>query len=203
MSAPALKHLKLEDVDGVAVVDFVDSGLMFETALVQDIGEELQSLADRPGHTRILLDFDHVQYLSSTMLAQLAKLAKERRESEGPAQAHRPGPGASRHLPDRPFRAALRDLRRRASALKAFRRPSSTGPSGRARSVPAVASRPLTTAPAIGAMKYISVPVAQLDRASASGAEGCRFKSCRAYPTQRSLTRTRDVSPGPSCFLAP
>ena len=25
------------------------------------------------------------------------------------------------------------------------------------------------------------VPVAQLDRALASGAEGCRFKSCRAY----------------------
>jgi hypothetical protein len=26
-----------------------------------------------------------------------------------------------------------------------------------------------------------NVPVAQLDRASASGAEGCRFESCRGY----------------------
>ena len=41
MSAPALKHLELKDVDGVAVVDFVKSGLMFETALVEEIGDEL------------------------------------------------------------------------------------------------------------------------------------------------------------------
>ena len=44
MSAPALKHLKLEDIDGVAVVDFVDSGLMFEAALVAEIGNELQTI---------------------------------------------------------------------------------------------------------------------------------------------------------------
>ena len=76
MSAPALKHLKLEDVDGVAVVDFVDSGLMFETGLVADIGDELQSILTEHGHTRILLDFDRVQYMSSTMLAHLVKLAR-------------------------------------------------------------------------------------------------------------------------------
>src|SRR5947209_8248352 len=71
MPAPALNHLKLKIVDGVAVVDFIESGLMFETALIQDIGQELQSLVTDHGYTRILLDFTHVQYMSSAMLGQL------------------------------------------------------------------------------------------------------------------------------------
>lgn len=77
MPAPALKHLKVTDVDGVAVVDFVDSGLMYEAALVQEIGTELQSLLSAEGPKKFLLDFSRVQYLSSTMLGQLAKLQKE------------------------------------------------------------------------------------------------------------------------------
>ena len=77
MSAAGAQASEAEDVGGVAVVDFVDSGLMFEAALIQDLGEELQSLLTDHGYTRILLDFAHVQYLSSTMLGQLAKLAKE------------------------------------------------------------------------------------------------------------------------------
>ena len=112
MSAPALKHLKLEDVDGVAVVDFVDSGLMFETALVQEIGEELQSILTEHGHTRILLDFDRVQYLSSTMLGQLVKLAKDVEKAAGQLKLTGLGPVLRGHLPDQPFRAPLRDLRR-------------------------------------------------------------------------------------------
>jgi anti-sigma B factor antagonist len=77
MSAPALKHLKVTDVEGVAVVDFVDSGLMYEALLVQEIGDELQSLLRDQGKLRLILDFSQVQYLSSTMLGQLAKLQKE------------------------------------------------------------------------------------------------------------------------------
>ena len=56
------------------------------------------------------------------------------------------------------------------------------------------------------------MPVAQLDRASASGAEGYRFNSCRAYFPQLSsivlnpcqtqgLTRSRGRPPGTGCFL--
>ena len=77
MSAPTLKHLQLKDVNGVAVIDFVDSGLMFEATLIQEIGEELHSLLMDHGRNRILLDFAHVQYLSSSMLGQLARLARD------------------------------------------------------------------------------------------------------------------------------
>jgi anti-sigma B factor antagonist len=83
MSAPALNHLKLKIVDGVAVVDFVESNLMFETTLIQDIGQELHSLVADQGYTRLLLDFTHVQYISSAMLGQLVKLAKEVQNVKG------------------------------------------------------------------------------------------------------------------------
>ena len=33
MSAPTLKHLQMKDVNGVAVINFMESGLMFEAIL--------------------------------------------------------------------------------------------------------------------------------------------------------------------------
>jgi anti-sigma B factor antagonist len=76
MAAPALKHLEVKDVNGVAVVDFVDSELMFASELVQEISDELQSLVSNHGYDKILLDFSRVQYLSSTMLSQFVKLER-------------------------------------------------------------------------------------------------------------------------------
>ena len=83
MSAPTLKHLNMTDVNGVAVVDFVESGLMFEASLIQDIGEELHSLLIDHGRSGILLDFSHVRYLSSSMLGQLARLARNVESARG------------------------------------------------------------------------------------------------------------------------
>ena len=77
MSAPTLKHLQMKDVNGVAVIDFMESGLMFEATLIHEIGEELHSLLIDHGRSRILLDFTHVRYLSSSMLGQLARLARD------------------------------------------------------------------------------------------------------------------------------
>ena len=122
MSAPALKHLKLEDVDGVAVVDFVDSGLMYETALVQEIGSELQSISNEHGQTRILLDFDRVQYMSSTMLAQLVKLAKTVEKGSGQLKLTGLGPVLRDTFRIGHFEPLFEIYDNRASALKAFRR---------------------------------------------------------------------------------
>ena len=83
MSAPELKHLSVKDVNGIAVVDFVNSQLMFATSVVQEIGEELDSLVTNRGHTKIVLDFAHVQYVSSSMLAQLARLQRTVEQAKG------------------------------------------------------------------------------------------------------------------------
>lgn len=83
MAATQLKHLRLRDVDGVAVVSFVGSQLMFATDLVLDIGDELKSVVNDLHHTKVLLEFDAVQYVSSTMLGQLAHLEREIRTAKG------------------------------------------------------------------------------------------------------------------------
>jgi anti-sigma B factor antagonist len=83
MTTPEFQHLSVKEVDGVAVVDFVNSQLMFASDVVAEIGDELSSLVTKRGYSRILLDFTHVQYLSSSMLAQLAKLQREVEQAKG------------------------------------------------------------------------------------------------------------------------
>jgi anti-sigma B factor antagonist len=83
MSAPSFKHLSVQVKDGVAVVDFVNSSLMFEAAVVEEIADELRRLVTDGGYTKILLDFTHVQYLSSTMIAQLAALERQVKQAKG------------------------------------------------------------------------------------------------------------------------
>jgi anti-sigma B factor antagonist len=83
MSAPELKHLRVTIVDGVAAVDFVGSELMYATDLVEDVGAELKSLVKDQHQTKILLNFRNVQYLSSTMLAQLAHLDRDVKKANG------------------------------------------------------------------------------------------------------------------------
>ncbi len=49
--------------------------------------------------------------------------------------------------------------------------------------------RPLSAAGGTAIVSHSNVPVAQLDRASASGAEGYRFNSCRAYWKNKSKAK--------------
>jgi anti-anti-sigma factor len=121
MSAPALKHLRWKDVDGVAVVNFVDSGLMFESSLVQEIGEELQSLVIAQGRKRILLDFNKVQYLSSAMLGQLARLTMEITKAQGQLKITGLGPVLRDMFRIGHFEPRFAIYEDEASALKAFR----------------------------------------------------------------------------------
>jgi anti-sigma B factor antagonist len=120
MSAPALKHLKVKDVDGVAVVDFVNSGLMFESALIEEIGDELRSLLTDHHHKRILLDFTHVQYLSSTMLGLLAKLAKDVKAAGGQLKVTGLGPVLLDTFRISHFESFFAIYDSEAAALKAF-----------------------------------------------------------------------------------
>jgi anti-sigma B factor antagonist len=120
MSAPALKHLKLEEINGVAVVDFINSELMFATALVQEIGDELQTIVKHLGLTRILLDFTHVQYVSSSMLGQLAKLAGDLGKAHGQLKITGLGPVLRDTFRISHFDHLFAIYDDRASALKAF-----------------------------------------------------------------------------------
>lgn len=77
MSAGQLKHLRVKDSADVAMVDFVGPQLMYSTDLVMEVGKELKTVIEGRDPAKLLLDFRNVQYLSSGMLAQLARLSRE------------------------------------------------------------------------------------------------------------------------------
>jgi anti-sigma B factor antagonist len=77
MAAANFKHISIKETNGIAVVDFVNSQLMYATDVVDEVGAELQSLISDHGHGKIVLDFSNVQYIASMMLAKLASLERQ------------------------------------------------------------------------------------------------------------------------------
>ncbi len=83
MTEAPFKHIAVFETQGFAIVEFVKSQLMFTGEVVQEVGDEIARLITERGYTRIVLDFRNVQYLSSMMLARLAKLQQLVGQSKG------------------------------------------------------------------------------------------------------------------------
>jgi anti-sigma B factor antagonist len=83
MPEAPFKHIAVAEFAGAAIVEFVNSKLMFANEVVQEIGDELGRLITSSDPAKIVLDFRNVQYLSSMMLARLAKLQQQVDESKG------------------------------------------------------------------------------------------------------------------------
>jgi anti-sigma B factor antagonist len=76
MSTGPRRHLRLETIDGVTVVSFVDTKIVTEEN-IQEVGDQLYSLVEKEGHKKLLLNFGNVQYLSSAALGKLINLKKK------------------------------------------------------------------------------------------------------------------------------
>jgi anti-sigma B factor antagonist len=76
MSQAPRRHLRLETIDGVTVVSYVDTKIVTEEN-IHDVGDQLYSLVEDEGHKQILLNFGNVQYLSSAALGKLINLKKK------------------------------------------------------------------------------------------------------------------------------
>jgi anti-sigma B factor antagonist len=76
MSTGPRRHLRLETIDGVTVVSFVDTKIVTEEN-IQEVGDQLYSLVEKEGHKQLLLNFGNVQYLSSAALGKLINLKKK------------------------------------------------------------------------------------------------------------------------------
>jgi anti-sigma B factor antagonist len=60
----------------MAVVRFQDAEILFEEDAVHAVGRELRRLIEDEGHTRLVVNFAGVQYLSTEVLAILAGLQR-------------------------------------------------------------------------------------------------------------------------------
>ncbi len=76
------QRLLVEAVDDVTVVTFKDKKILDE-AVIQEVGDQLFSLVDKQYKTRLLLNFENVEYLSSAALGKLITLNKRVKEENG------------------------------------------------------------------------------------------------------------------------
>jgi len=76
------QQLNVRYVGGVTIVSFATSYLQSEDA-IEKVGNQLSELAGEQGYTKILLSFDGVRFVSSSMLAQVVKLHKKLAKAKG------------------------------------------------------------------------------------------------------------------------
>lgn len=75
MPAPDTSRLKVQNLNGIVHVEFVDRNILDE-ANIQAISDELTALVDRHVAPRILINFRNVDHLSSAALGALIAVRK-------------------------------------------------------------------------------------------------------------------------------
>jgi anti-sigma B factor antagonist len=70
------RRLTMSDVGDVTVVRFVDRKILDELN-IQELGQELFQLVEEDNKTRLLLNFQQVEFLSSAALGKLITLDKK------------------------------------------------------------------------------------------------------------------------------
>jgi anti-sigma B factor antagonist len=80
---PAYQYLSVKEVDGVAVITFLETAAMVEGEKVEEIAKELFGLIESRRHTKVLLNLYNAGYMSSAMLAQLVRLHRKMQAVKG------------------------------------------------------------------------------------------------------------------------
>ena len=75
-------ELVISQIEGVTMVD-IQTGSLLEGGTVEYIARELYALADKQAKRKIVIDFQKVRFLSSTMLGVLVSLQKRLRAIKG------------------------------------------------------------------------------------------------------------------------
>jgi len=81
MSSGGERRLDIEQIGDVTIATFVDKKILDE-GNIQNIGNELFGLVEE-GRRRIILDFSHVEYLSSAALGKLITMDKKVKSANG------------------------------------------------------------------------------------------------------------------------
>jgi anti-sigma B factor antagonist len=82
MSSQPRRHLEVEHIGDVTVVNFVDRKIL-DDQIIKVIGDQLFGLVDNEGLRKLLLNFGNVEYLSSAALGKLITLNKKLQAAGG------------------------------------------------------------------------------------------------------------------------
>jgi anti-sigma B factor antagonist len=82
-SKPEYQFLTVREVDGVAVIAFLESASMIEGDKVENLAKELFGLIETKKYKKVLLNLYNAGYMSSAMLAQLVRLHRKMQDVKG------------------------------------------------------------------------------------------------------------------------
>jgi anti-sigma B factor antagonist len=82
-SKQASQYLSVNEVDGVAVITFLETAAMVEGEKVESLSKELFSLIDSKKYKKVVLNLYNAGYMSSAMLAQLVTLHRKMQNLKG------------------------------------------------------------------------------------------------------------------------
>jgi anti-anti-sigma factor len=83
MSMADYQHITYKNVDGVAVVNFMETVAMFDGDKVREVGNELLDLVESKRFSKLVLNLSNARFVSSAMLAHLVKLHRKAQEVKG------------------------------------------------------------------------------------------------------------------------
>ncbi len=69
------RRIDIEEINGVTVARLLEKKILDE-ANIEALGQEMFALVDKDGRKKIILDFTHVEYLSSAALGKLITMHK-------------------------------------------------------------------------------------------------------------------------------
>jgi anti-anti-sigma factor len=75
-------RLRVRTIERTAIVRFEDAEVLFDESAVHAVGQQLRRLIEE-GHTRLVVNFGGVRYLSSDVLAILAGLRRKVEHARG------------------------------------------------------------------------------------------------------------------------
>jgi len=79
---PEYQRLQVSESSDVTVVNFADNRII-DSALIEELGAELFSLIASENRKKLLLNFSHVEFLSSAALNKLIRLDKMVKDEKG------------------------------------------------------------------------------------------------------------------------
>jgi anti-sigma B factor antagonist len=83
MGMTEYQYITYKNVDGVAVVNFLETVSMFEGDKVKGVADELLDLIESRQFVKLLLNLSNAYFVSSAMLAHLVKLHRKLQETKG------------------------------------------------------------------------------------------------------------------------
>jgi anti-anti-sigma factor len=69
-------RLRMQVIPRTAIVRLEDAEFLIDEGIIRELGQQLERLIKDDGHSRLLINLGGLRYVSSTMLAQFAWLAR-------------------------------------------------------------------------------------------------------------------------------